>query len=62
MRIYSTQFLMNQFKAILSDLCYAIPTPTEETIALPPVLQFKGECTYTVETDITPSGLQVKYY
>ena len=59
------------FKAWLKDLhsngtpmkvYYALEESVNEAIELPKVLQFKGQNTYTVETTITPSGLQVKYY
>ena len=43
-------------------LYYALENPVYEDADLPKLLQFKGESTYTVETDVTPSGLQVKYY
>jgi len=41
---------------------YMLEKAERENIALPPLLQFKGECVYETDTAISPSGIQVKYY
>lgn len=40
---------------------YALATPTEETVTLPALPQFKGTTIYEVGTNIKPSGMEAKY-
>ena len=38
-----------------------INPPTEETVNLPALPQFKGTTIYEIQTDIKPSGMEAKY-
>ena len=61
---------VDEFKAKLAEwyaegkplsLQYIPPTPTEESITLPAIPQFKGTTIYEVGTNIKPSGMEAKY-
>lgn len=61
----------NDFKAWLKGLYnngtplklyYALEEPVYEDIDLPSIYQLKGTTTYTTDTSVEPSGIQVKYY
>ena len=42
-------------------LCYITDTPTEESITLPSIPSIKGITIYTIDTNIKPSNMYVKY-
>lgn len=57
--------MIEEFNTWLADnptyVIYPLTTPTEETVKLPAIPQFKGTTIYEVGTNIKPSGMEAKY-
>ena len=57
--------MFEEFNTWLADnptyVIYPLATPTEETVKLPALPQFKGTTIYEVGTNIKPSGIEAKY-